>query len=516
MKFSPPGVALVCLLFLLAGVGLRAQSPSDGGSADSTIVPAMPANPGPAAESSLGGAAGAGAAAEAPARATLPEAAPIAIPGGYGGAVGSVITPGEGRFAQPPIHISISLSQGYDDNVFSTPDNPAPPVQQYSLALITKRKYLNDFINIGQQGPIQQGQFILVSSTQATPLPLTPTQPKVGSMVTRANLLFETQAANPRTAYTFNIALGAMEYYDRPGDTLDYNGNIGFLFYHSLTPRMNFTATGGANSSSQANYGNLYGPTNQNPGQYITAHTKLDLTYQLTPRIATDFAYNLDTTLYQETAGQINDLYNNTLGAEFRYMVSPRIKTVFNYRYSSITYPNAVGSASTEQYYLLGADFDLSQRIHYTFRTGAQSKSYTQSQTQGLSSPYFESGLTYIYGKGSSLNWTTRYGFEETPSRDSSQKTVSFRTGLNVNQVLTARISANLGLNFNRITTSSNVNQNLPSTDQDELSLGLGLNYVFNPHLSFNLSYTYNQLRATAQTSDYSRNQTFMGANYSF
>jgi len=124
--------------------------------------------------------------------------------------------------------------------------------------------------------------------------------------------------------------------------------------------------------------------------------------------------------------------------------------------------------------------------------------------------------LSYLYGHGSTLSWTTRYGFEESPSRDSSQKTVSIRTGMGINQVLTARISANVSGNFNRVSTSSTVVQSAASTTQDQLTLALGLFYVVNPHLSFNLNYTFTQSLTDQKSADYIRNQTFLGANYAF
>ncbi len=515
MKLSRIGVA-VALLFLLAGGFLHAQSAADSGGG-SSIAPAAPTGTDSVGGLSQPSATSEPAAGAAPAKTEAAAVAPIKLPAGYGGASASVLTPGEGRFAQPPIRFNLSLGLGYDDNVFSTPDHPASTPQYYDVLTSYKAesRFLGHYnINLGGLAPTKK--YELVPVPVYTRIDIPPAQQKTGSAVTRANLSFQTQSAAPRTTYTLDLGLGATEYWNRPGDTLDYNGNVGFLFYHRLTPRMNFTAAGSASSASQPNYGNLYGPSAQTTGQYVSANMKLDLTYQVSARIKTDLAYNLDTTLYQQQTEQSGNLYNNTIGTEFYYLISPRATAVLNYRASSISYTQSEASNSTENFLLFGGDLDLSSRLHFNFRTGAQSKVYANTGSTGLSSPYFESGLNYMYARGSSVNWTTRYGFEESPSKNSSQKTVSFRTGMGIGQVLTARINASANLNFNRLTTSSTVIANTVSTDQDQLSVNLGLNYVFNPHLSFNLNYSFTQTMTTLSTSDYTRSQTFFGANYSF
>ena len=519
MKFSRIWVAFGCLAFLLIAGRLNAQSSE--GSADSggsSITPSGSSSTGAPspAPNPLGGTAQPPSGSEPGAATAKPPeqaVAPIKLPGGYGGAIPSILTPGEGRFAQPPIRFSLSLSQGYDDNVFSAPDHPVPNPQLYSFS--TKEESVFSGYQRGGGGikiPIYVPVVILVK----TPIPITQPQPHLGSPVTRANLSFQTQAAKARTVYTLDLGLGVTDYWSRPGTQLEYNGSAGFAYYFKLTPRSNFTATGNASTSSQPDFGNLYGPSTQTAGQYVSANFKMDLSYQASPRISTDVSYNLDTTLYQQATEQTGNLFNNTVGAQAHYLVSPRVTAVLDYRVSEISYAQSASSDSTELFLLFGGDLDLSPRIHLTFRTGAQSKVYSSAGSAGLSSPYFESGLSYIYGRGSSLNWTTRYGFGESPSKDSSQKTVSFRTAIAVNQVLTARINATASLNFNQITTSSTLVQSTVATNQDQTSLSLGLNYVVNPHLSFNLSYSFTESLSDPKTSDYTRNQTFLGANYSF
>lgn len=516
--------SFACLLLLLLAGNLQAQSAGTSpDSADSSsIVPALPSNSGPGSLLVTPGALTGTAQPQetgtttATAGSQIPQeaAAPIKLPSGYGGAIPSIITPGEGRFAQPPIRFTLSLSQGYDDNVFSTPDHLVPPqVTVISGTNVVERYAGFWYLPDGQMRPTP----VMYSDTTYSLKTITlPVQQKVGSAISRASLGFQTQSAASRTVYTLDMGFTATDYWNRPGDQLEYNGSASFLFYHRVTPRATLTAAGSASTGSQPNFGNLYGPTGQTTGQYVMANFKMDLAYQLTPRISTDLSYNLDTTLYQNSIEQQGDLYNNTFGAELHYLISPRAVAALSYRASAITYTQSASSDSTEHFLLIGGDFDLTPRIHFNFRTGAQSKVYSNVGSTGLSSPYFESGLSYLYGHGSSLSWTTRYGFEESPSRNSTQKTVSIRTGLGVNQTLTARISANAGANFNRVTTSSTLAQNATDLIQDQLSLSLGLNYVVNPHLSFNLNYSFTEMLTNQQNADYTRNQTFLGATYAF
>ena len=424
------------------------------------------------------------------------------MPGAYGSSPVS-LTPGEGRFAKPPYDFSLTLQQGYDTNVFTTATN------------------------------------------------------MVSSLVNNANFNFQMQGATPRTIFTFDATAGISYYWHRPGvKPEDYNGNISLLFFHRISPRMNISTTLSLAYLSQPNFSALNATINQQGGAYILGTGRINLSYQWAAKLQTNTSYSLNTTLYQEKTAQNGNIFENTLGNEFRFLLNPRTSIVAEARYTATGYPNAPTGDSATMYGLLGADYTFTSRLSATLRGGLQYRSYSNtaatrlltrdelvlrgglfefnanSNSTSQTSPYVETTLSYIYGHQSTFQWTNRFGLDS--SNISSQKVTSFRTGVNFNHVLTAKMILTLGLNYNVSSTATSPRtlqtltglnpydyyslseMTVPTTTQNQINSVLGLQYLVTPKFSLNASYTFTDVISATQAASYTRSQFFLGGTYTF
>jgi hypothetical protein len=463
---------LLGCLFVLSAHG------QDAGSA------AAPAGGG---QDTSGGAAGGQEAAPAgggQAAAPASEAVPVVMPGAYGTAPMS-LTPGEGRFSKPPYQFTLSMQQGFDTNVFTTASNT-----------------VSSLVNTGQLG-------------------------------------FQMQGATPRTIFTLDSTAGINYYWHRPGvNPEDYNGNLSLLFFHKITPRMNISMTASVAYLTQPNFAALNATINQQGGSYILGSGRLNLSYQWSAKFQTNTSYSFNTTLYQEKTQQTNNIVENTFGNEWKFLLNPRTSLVAEGRYSSSSYPKYAAGDSSTLYGLLGADYMFSRRLSATIRGGLQYRNYsTASNTTGgssagstaQSSPYAETTVSYIYGHQSTFQWTNRFGLDS--SNIASQKVTSFRTGINFNHVLTAKMILTFGLNYNVTSTQTGdrvvLEQIIPglivpvtipgtTTDQNQIYSTLGLQYTLTPKFSLTANYTFTDIISVSKANSYTRSQFFLGGAYTF
>src|SRR5581483_11966873 len=165
-------------------------------------------------------------------------------------------------------------------------------------------------------------------------------------------------------------------------------------------------------------------------------------------------------------------------------------------RGTQTSHPQAVTQDSSDTFLLFGADYMASWRLRATIRMGEQIRAQQQGTGSSLSTPYFETTTAYVFVRGSTLNWTNRFGFEDSGS--TTHKTLTYRTDLSLNYVLGAKLTANISIAYNRNTTSL-INGGNSQSDvvEQELQGNLGLNYVFSPALSLNANYTLTQLIST-------------------
>ena len=511
------------LLCWLAVMTARAQDSGagDSGSGGSTITPGgsqttpggispLPSGTGatpPSGNSALGAGVLSGA---TPAAQTPPPS--FVLPGGSG-FTSQTLTGGEGRFAKPRYGFSFSLSQGYDDNIFNTPSHPVEQPKQTVTTLVPERQRV--FVGFVSIGGILVPRFQTVTVNVPKTTFVEPPQPaeQKGSAVTNVRATFQSQSLTPRTAYTLDLTAGALYYWSRPGRETDYNGSLGLSYLHKVNARTTVSAQVDAVYQSQPDFSRINGPTTQTANNFLSTNAKADLSHQFSPRIASVSSYTFNGTMYPGQQVSSSEIYENGLGEQLRYLLSARTTAAAELRVSESTHPNEPLSDATNTFLLIGADVAVSQRLRGTFRIGEEIRTQAEGEKKSLATPYIETSTSYGFARGSSVQWSNRFGFEESGSF--TQKRLTYRTNLGINYVFSPRLVSNIGISYNRTSTSAISGDSMSLID-NQIQGNAGLQYVMTRTLSLNLNYTYTQIISNQKGADYRRNQVFLGGTYSF
>jgi hypothetical protein len=454
--------------------------------------------------------------------------APVTVAGAFGSSP-VVLQAGAGRFAKKPFKLSLSVTQGYDDNVFSASDQqpptevviPGTPSQTITYdrtipgtPAVPPKILPGGIIIPGRPAvpPQTVQEHIKIPGTpdQVVQQPVNPLGKPIGSAVTTASLGFTWNLATPRTLFSLQAHGGTNYYWSRPNKKSDYNGSINLVLSHAITPRMRFNAVVDTVYQNNPDFSRLNDSTRNAQGAYYDSNIKLDLTYQWNARFSTDSSYSLNGTYYETSAQKGQNLTQNIFSNDFRFLLSPRTALVASYRYGIDTRPDSTLN-DTSQFFLGGFDFSFSSRLNTTLRIGEQLQSLETGRS--TSSPYGEMTLHYVYGKGSTINWTNRYGMD---SPDANTRSISsFNSGLSVSHVLSARTTLNVGVNWNHRSTDY-LKPTTPSLREDYIGGNVTLQYIYTESWSFNVNYNYNQLLSSSDFTSYHRNQIFFGVEYDF
>lgn len=378
------------------------------------------------------------------------------------------LTSGAPISTRRPLHLTASLTGGYDDNVNTT--------------------------NIDPQGSGFVG----------------------GSL--GMNYSFGT----PRTRFSIQTGGGLTYYFDRPGQqSPDYNGSLGLSLSHRMTPRLSLDINAFLTYQTEPNFALNLG-VNRRTGSYFFANSTVGLNYLWSPRFSTVTSYTFNTFLNEgqnappPTAGQpglgtSDDHIENTFANEFRYLILPTTTVVLEYRLQFTSYQSNNSLDSVTQFGLVGINHTFSSRLSASVRGGAQFRSY---ETSGdTSSPYFEGTVVWVLGRRSTLSWTNQYGIEE-PDTTTAQQRTTFHTGLNVGYNWTARISSNLSLYYNHDDLAATING--PSFTQDTIDASLSGQYAINRFMAVTAGYNHTSLFSDQPFTGYDRNRVFLGLNLRF
>ena len=445
--------------------------------------------------------------------------ASFSIPGGYGKPA-QQFTAGEGRLARPKFRYTGSVSFGYDDNVFQAPTDSGTPDRVVTV-LASPGTAARTEVGIGPNGEVQT---VTIPGTGPTMrkivIPGGVGQPRIGSFLTRANVGFDVQFASRKTLFTFDIRTGADLYWDRPGKDVDYTGSVALMYLRRLTPRLQFTANVGASYQTQPDLTQVNTSTRQ-AGSYLSANSKTDLTYRLSPRVSVVASASYNALRYQEPAQQFGDYGETVFGTELRYLFSPRLTLLGEVRYSLISYDTNSARDARTVFLLVGGEVTLSRRFTSTVRLGANRRTFDESGGSATS-PYGELTLNYQLAKATLVSFNGRYGFEAPP--DAQSKLVSLRSGLNLVQSFSPRLRGTLGVNYVRQTTTTMPVAVPPATSTppevssttNTLDSTIGFEYNLTRNWTLNANYSYSREFGTNSFQDYYRNRVFVGAAYDF
>ncbi|CAN5402468.1 hypothetical protein BH20VER3_BH20VER3_01120 [soil metagenome] len=368
---------------------------------------------------------------------------------------------GTGTFARAPFRVSLSVREGYDDNVYTTNQNT------------------------------------------------------IASFYTSGNVVFDYKFGNARTKVALEAFGGLTYYYNRPfGQEYDISSGFSLSLSHQATPRLGFAANIYMAYQSEPDFNTGFG-INRRSGNYFYTSDKFSISYQWAPRFSTVTSYTLGVVNYEESAvAAYEDRFEHTFGNEFRYLLLPTTTVVGEYRYQIIAFDTALRD-STTHFVLGGGDHSFNPRFNISVRGGVQFREFEEFGDR--TSPYGEATLNYALGERSSVSWSNRYGLDQ-PDVPGSASRTTYRTGVRGQYAFSPRFSTTVGGFYQHdenegIVTPFSV---VPAFTEDSIDLALGVRYEFNRTFAGLAGYNHTEVLSDITLREYERNRYYLGLNASF
>lgn len=361
--------------------------------------------------------------------------------------------PGDGTFEFRPYGFTLYVSQGYDDNIYTS--------------------------NLDKQE----------------------------SMFTTASLSGRYLFSRPRTSLQLAGSAGGSYYWDREGEAYDPNISASAEFRHVFSKKFSLSIGAYVSYQTEPDLQNGFGVSRRS-GNYLYGNMGGSLTQQWSRRFSMVYSYSISGIRYEDSVRDFDNHIDQTAGLQFRYLVQPTVTAVGEYRFGVVTYDEASIRDSTSHYLLVGADFNVNRRLVASTRMGAQLRD--SDDVGSSSSPFVESTLNYKISDNTSVTWINRYGFEESDSFASGVRQ-TYRTGLNASHRFSPRI---LGTFSGYYTHSAYDGEFTP--DENTLDLTAGVSYAINRVFSLMTGYTYTQVFSDDIFREYERNRIYAGASASF
>ncbi len=379
------------------------------------------------------------------------------------GQTAEVPTPrlGTGNFSPSPFRVSISVREGYDDNVYTTSTNT------------------------------------------------------VESFYTNGHVVMDYKFGDARTQVAFQAFGGLSYYYNRPfGRGYDITTGLSLSVSHQATPRLGLGAALYLAYQSEPDFNTGFG-VNRRSGEYFYSSDKFSTSYQWSPRFSTLTSYTLGVLNYEDNSvGFFEDRVEHTFGNEFRFLVLPTTTAVGEYRYQITEFETAPRDSMTH-FVLGGLDHSFNPRFNISLRGGVQFREFDNFGDR--TSPYAEGTLNYALTEKSSVSWNNRYGLDE-PDVPGSPSRSSFRTGLRGNYAFTPRISSTLSIYYQHDENDGFQTPFffIPSFSEDTLDLSLGVRYEINSVFAALAGYSHTEVLSDITLREYARNRYYLGLNATF
>jgi len=178
------------------------------------------------------------------------------------------------------------------------------------------------------------------------------------------------------------------------------------------------------------------------------------------------------------------------------------------------------GQDSTTHFFLGGFDHSFSPRFNISVRGGEEFRFFQGDGNKN--GPYFEGTLNYAAGKRTIVSWTSSYRIVE-PGVATNPIETAFRSGLQVSQQLTPKITATLSFNYEHDEYEAVTEQFFgftftlsPAFAENLYGVDFSLRYAITPHLGIDLGYDRSQVASDLSFHDYSRNRFYGGLNFTF
>jgi len=353
-----------------------------------------------------------------------------------------------------------------------------------------------------------------------------------GSLYTDGKVTLSYDRKDVRTQVSLIAIAGGTYFEDATGTTpYDVDISLALVVSHKVSERLKLAASIYGAYRTEPDLTSNVGLNNRQ-GPYFDTTDKFTATYHWTLRLATVPTFDFHRIQYESAAVAASINHSEyTFGDELRINLSSRTVLVPEYRFEMVNYDSFTAQDSTTHYALIGIDEDFSLRLKFKVLCGATFRSFRNDGSR--TDPHFEGSLNYALAPRSSLSWRTTYGVEENNASAVSRSgpmspmsRVTFRTGLELNYALSARISANVSAYYHH-----DENQGLASMGtgqagfpQDTYDLSLILRYAISRRFTFDLGFQRSQAisgQSSAQSSNqftqpYSRGRYFAGLSFKY
>jgi len=361
----------------------------------------------------------------------------------------------EGTFTSLPFQISAYGSIGYDDNVFTSHEN------------------------------------------------------RQGSGFDALGLDLATHIGNARTQLDADLQAGFIDYWDRPGGSVDPDIALNLNFTYEVSPRLLVGISSSTVYQAQPSFSLGVGTVNA-VGNYLYTSNVFSLAYQWTHRFSTVTSYTINALYYDDAAiGTTENRLEHVFAQQFRFLVLPAILAVAEYRFAYEQYLST-NFDSYSNFLLGGADVMLGPRLLFSVRAGAELRTELFSGGEDQTYPYLESSLGYAYQPNSYIQWYNRFGLEQSDLTIGGVKKV-YRTGIRVLHSVGAKLKLTVGAFY-----SHNQYDQPFSFNENDLDISVGANYQITRSLALQAGYTFTRVFSEVVTQDYYRNRVFIGLNYAF
>ena len=339
-----------------------------------------------------------------------------------------------------------------------------------------------------------------------------------GSAFTQANLTVSKDLRTARTQLSIVAGAGMVHYFDRTGGLpTDYTGSLDLNLQHNVSERLTLAASVNATYQAEPEFATDLGPVRR--GNYFSTADTFAARYMWFPRLSTYTSYQLALVKYEDDlVSAIQDRVGHTFGEAFRYGWSPRTTLIAEYRFQLIDYNTAPRDSSTH-FALGGFDYKISPRLNANLLGGATFRKLKMGNGERMIDPNGSASLNYLISPSASVNWTASYSVEEPNfSETLSQKTVRFRTGLQVRYQPSRRVTANLALNYSHDENTGVLASGSPGADQQEFTqdgfeMVVETKYAVTDRVALDLRFAHTELDSTG---GYSRNVYRTGLAFSF
>ncbi|HVM48569.1 MAG TPA: outer membrane beta-barrel protein [Candidatus Acidoferrum sp.] len=295
--------------------------------------------------------------------------------------------------------------------------------------------------------------------------------------------------------------------------------------------------------------GNTYNTFQRIPGDNLRNYGVINFSAQLTPLFGLELGYantlfkyadhtvTLDSTgnIVPSTAGLLNTM-DQTVHLDGRFQIQPQTIGVIGYQFRSLTYtedqpiggnvlmPFTLVKSDIRNvdanYGYIGLDHNFRPDLTGSFRLGGAYNDYVNNSSQNNWSPYALVSLRYTYNPGSYFEAGFTYDFTSGNNFSVAYLNNSVTMGAyaaslygSLHHQITGKLAGTLMVQYQN---DQYYGGTLNNQSQEYFLAYIGLSYQFNPYISAEIGYDYDNVWGDIPQQNYDRNRVYLGVTASY